>query len=82
MQQDPKEGGGPAIARRPVASDTIRSMGYDLAQGVLEIEFVSGAVFRYHAVPRWLWYGLKDAAEKGDYFESHVRGEYTATRMR
>jgi KTSC domain len=45
--QDPKEGGGPAIARRPVSSDTIRSMGYDLAQGVLEIEFASGAVWRH-----------------------------------
>ena len=57
-------------------------MGMSAAHAVLEIEFVSGAVYRYHGVPRPDWYGLKDAAEKGDYFEAHITGRYTATRMR
>jgi hypothetical protein len=72
---------GPKIARRHVTSAVIRSAGYDLTHAVLEIEFVSAQVYRYHAVPRAIWYGLMDASSKGRYFDAHIRDRFPATRI-
>ncbi len=55
----------PRIARRPVASSMMRSAGYDESHAVLEIEFVTGHVYRYHAVPRRDWIGLMEAGQRG-----------------
>jgi hypothetical protein len=71
----------PHIARRPVVSSMMRSVGYDDAHAVLEIEFVTGTVYRYHAVPRREWTGLMEAQSKGRYFEAHVRDKYPMRRV-
>jgi len=39
------------MKRAPVASSSLRSLGYDAAQQVLEVEFASGALYRYEQVP-------------------------------
>ena len=72
---------GPKIARRHVSSSVIRSAGYDLTHATLEIEFVSGLVYRYHAVPRSVWYGLMDASSKGSYFDAHIRNRFPTMRQ-
>ena len=36
------------MARAPVVSSVIQSIGYDAEHAVLEIEFVSQRVYRYH----------------------------------
>ena len=71
----------PAIARRAVASSMMRSVGYDEDHAVLEIEFVTGHVYRYHAVPKRDWQGLMDAESKGRYFEAHIRDKYPMKRI-
>ena len=71
----------PQIARRPVASSMMRSAGYDEAHAVLEIEFVTGTVYRYHAVPRSAWTGLMEAPSKGRYFDAHIRDKYPMKRV-
>lgn len=38
------------MKRTPVASSSLRSLGYDAAQQVLEVEFASGALYRYEQV--------------------------------
>jgi hypothetical protein len=63
----------PQIARRAVVSSMMRSAGYDEAHAVLEIEFVTGHVYRYHAVPRREWQGLMGAESKGRYFDAYIR---------
>jgi hypothetical protein len=73
--------GFPEIARRPVVSSVVRSMGYDQGHAVLEIEFVSGRVYRYHMVPRREWSGLLGAPSKGRYFDAHICEKFPATRM-
>ena len=70
----------PRTARRPVLSSMMRSAGYDGSHAVLEIEFVSGEVYRYHAVPRREWQGLMDADSKGRYFDAHIRDKYPMRR--
>jgi len=71
----------PQIARRPVASSMMRSAGYDDAHAVLEIEFVTGTIYRYHAVPKREWTGLMEAGSKGRYFEAHIRDKYPMKRV-
>ena len=71
----------PKIARRPVVSSMMLSAGYDDDHAVLEIEFVTGTVYRYHAVPRSAWTGLMEAESKGRYFDSHIRDKYPMKRV-
>jgi len=71
----------PKIARRPVASSMMRSAGYDETHAVLEIEFVTGNVYRYHAVSQREWHGLMEAPSKGRYFDTHIRDKYPARRV-
>jgi hypothetical protein len=71
----------PQIARRPVVSSMMRSVGYDDVHAVLEIEFVTGTVYRYHAVPRREWTGLMEAESKGRYFDAHIRDKYPMRRV-
>jgi hypothetical protein len=71
----------PRIARRAVVSSMMRSAGYDDDHAVLEIEFVTGHVYRYHAVPRRDWLGLMDAESKGRYFDACIRDKYPMRRV-
>lgn len=71
----------PQIARRPVVSSMMRSAGYDDAHAVLEIEFVTGTVYRYHAVSRSAWTGLMEAESKGHYFDTNIRDRYRMRRV-
>jgi hypothetical protein len=71
----------PRIARRAVISSMMRSAGYDDDHAVLEIEFVTGHVYRYHAVPKRDWQGLMDAESKGRYFDAYIRDKYPMRRV-
>jgi KTSC domain len=73
--------GFPEIARQQVVSTVIRSMGYGASHAVLEIEFISGRIYRYHMVPQRQWSGLEAAGSKGRYFDAHIREKFPTTRM-
>lgn len=64
------------MRRDRVASSVLRSVGYDPDTAVLEIEFVSGDVYRYFAVPPSVHRGLVDAASPGAYFNRTVSDRY------
>ncbi|MDQ0309359.1 hypothetical protein J2S46_003915 [Kitasatospora herbaricolor] len=70
-----------AGGRRPVDSSALRSVGYDAASRVLEIEFVSGAVYSYADVPRRVHEELMDAPSHGRCFGRTVRGRYPYRRI-
>jgi KTSC domain len=72
----------PPITRRPVISSMMQSAGYDDDHAVLEIEFVTGHVYRYHAVPRRILRELLDAESKGRYFDAYIRDKYPTMRVR
>lgn len=69
------------IAREMVASSVIQAMGYDADLALLEIEFVSGDVYRYHFVPRRIWNELRHAPSKGAYFANAIREKFPTTRL-
>lgn len=62
--------------REPVESTTMRSIGYEAAGQMLEIEFESGAVYRYLGVPGEVFEQLRQAESKGRYFNAAIRDCY------
>lgn len=61
------------MKRAPVDSEAIASVGYEPAQRMLEVEFTSGALYRYLDVPNDLHVGLMAAESHGEYFTAHLR---------
>ncbi|MGE5620703.1 MAG: KTSC domain-containing protein [Sphingomonadaceae bacterium] len=68
------------MKRQRVESSNLRSVGYDEAQQILEIEFWSGGVYRYYGVPPEVYRELLEASSKGRYFLSKIRNEYRYAR--
>ena len=58
----------------------MRSVGYDSAQQILEVEFTSGAVYHYLEVPAAVFEELMRSESKGRYFNQEIRDDYTALR--
>ena len=58
--------------RIPVHSSSIVSVGYDEATRSLEVEFVTGGVYRYFDVPDDLYYALMRAESKGAFVNANI----------
>ncbi len=70
------------MRRRPLESGAIASAGYDPALSVLELEFTSGDVYRYYAVPPSVHRALLGADSAGRYFREHIRDVYPTEHRR
>ena len=70
------------IERVAVKSSSLLSIGFDREARVLEIEFRSGASYRYLAVPPAVFEEMKTSASKGRYFAQFVRGKYEFQRLK
>lgn len=59
--------------RAPVASTDIASIGYDADTTVLEVEFLSGAIYQYQGVPEDLHQGLMNSGSKGGFLAQYIK---------
>lgn len=64
------------MRRRWVNSQAIRSVGYDVEERTLEVEFSTGRVYRYRGVSPGAHAALMGAPSIGAYFNRHVRDSY------
>jgi hypothetical protein len=64
------------MRRLPVKSSVVRSVGYDRAERILEIEFHNDRVYRYFVVPHGVYQDLLAAPSLGRYFNDNVRDRY------
>lgn len=69
------------MQRIPVASSNIASIGYDSAEGTLEIEFTTGAVYAYYRVPYETYDNLMSATSHGKYFATYIKNRFTFSRI-
>jgi hypothetical protein len=69
------------MKRQAVESTTMRSVGYNHANQVLEVEFQSGAIYQYLDIAPAIYKGLVDAESKGQYFNSEIRDSYPFVRV-
>jgi hypothetical protein len=67
------------MERVPVSSSALRSVGY--ADGTLEVEFVTGTVYRYFDVPDWLHAQLMTASSHGQFFNAQIRDQFRYERL-
>jgi len=70
------------VIREPVRSSAIRTIGYDVREQVLEIEFANGRVYQYFGVPEFLYRGLCLAASKGEYFNQSISERFRSEEIR
>ena len=64
------------MRRMPVESSSLAAVGYEAATQRLEVEFVSGRVYRYSGVPEFLFRALLAARSKGRYFNQSIRDRF------
>jgi KTSC domain-containing protein len=64
------------LSREPVSSSLIAAIGYDEDCEMLEVEFASGALYRYHGIPAEVFDALYAARSKGKFFNEHIRDAY------
>jgi chromosome partitioning protein len=64
------------IARLPVSSSNIVSVGYSGAAFILEVEFVNGRVYQYLDVPLAHYVGIMRAESPGRYLNEYVKPTY------
>jgi KTSC domain len=65
--------------RIPLDSSTLASAAFDTATGLLELEFCSGALYRYCSVPASLYHDLLAADSKGRFFNRFIRNRFPST---
>jgi hypothetical protein len=66
--------------RIPVNSSVIVAVAYS-AEAALDVEFTSGARYRYFAVPAELFREFLAADSKGLFFNSRIRPYYPCTKL-
>lgn len=69
------------MERQEVESTTMRSVGYDQTNQILEIEFQSGLIYQYLDIPAALYKALWEAESKGRYFNREIRATYEFVRV-
>jgi hypothetical protein len=69
------------VKRIPVQSSNLAAVGFDSRYSLLEVEFHSGAVYRYFDVPRTIARALMQAESKGSFFNSYIRMHYPFERL-
>ena len=62
-------------------SSVIRSYRYDPVDQHLDIVFVSGRRYRYHAVPEEIYDEMRRAFSKGEFFNSNIREHFRYTQV-
>ena len=60
-----------------VKSRFIRSVGYDVTSGTLEIDFVTGSMTVYFEVPQEAYEALMSAKSISEHFKAHIHGRYS-----
>jgi hypothetical protein len=59
----------------------IASVGYLARSRMLEIEFVSGSIYRYLDVEQETYDDFLAAPSKGTFFNAHIKDEYSFVRV-
>ncbi len=68
-------------SRVAVNSSSVKSVGYDGALSTLDIEFLSGAVYRYFAVPAAVHFAPMSAESVGAFVSRRIRNGYPFARL-
>ena len=69
------------MPRVNLRSTSLQAAAYHGRLAILELEFRSGAVYRYFGVPVQIYQELLSAESKGGYFNYHIRNRFAYTQV-
>ncbi|RNI15980.1 KTSC domain-containing protein [Methanohalophilus sp. RSK] len=69
------------MQRKHVTSSNLKSVGYDSATNILEIEFNNGGIYRYSGVPARAYDELMSSSSHGKYFHKNIRDKYSTKKV-
>jgi hypothetical protein len=70
------------MEREIINSEAMQSIGYDVENSILEIEFKkNGVVWQYMDFPEVLWHEFYNSESKGRYFYANIKGKYAEVRV-
>jgi lysyl-tRNA synthetase class 2 len=70
------------MRREAWESSSVKSVGYDAATRVLEVEYVGGGVYRYFDVPHETYRDFAEASSKGTFMNVVIKPEYRYRKVR
>lgn len=70
------------MERTRVSSSNIRSIGYDVQDETLEVEFGNGGIYQYFGVPQKIYERFMDALSKGRFFSTRIRDKFSTKKIR
>lgn len=68
--------------RKRVNASTIRSVGYDAAKQVLEVEFTSGSVVQYSGVSPEVHRRFMSTPSPGSFFQDQIEENFPSRKLR
>ena len=68
--------------RKRISASNLRSVGYDPAQQLLEIEFSSGSIYQYSGVSPEVYRRFVNAPSPGSFYQDQIEENFTARRVR
>lgn len=69
------------IAMLPVSSSMAYAVGYNSDEQILQVEFQSGAVYRYSEVDAQTWEDLHSADSIGQFFNQEIKARFDCERV-
>ena len=69
------------MERKPVESSYLKSVGYDPAKQLLEVEYANGGVYEYSGVPEKVYADMMAAESVGKFFGAKVRSEFAGRKQ-
>ena len=70
------------MERKRVNASTIRLVGYDAGQQILEVEFTSGAIVQYSGVSPEVHRRFMNAPSPGSFFQDQIDEHFSSKRIR
>jgi len=64
-----------------VESSCLMAVSADKENNTMDVQFLSGAVYRYFEVPEHIFSELMNAESHGIYFSHNIRTKYNYTRL-
>ena len=62
-------------------SSLLQAAAYQGQFAQLDVELISGSVYRYFSVPENIYQGLLQAESKGRYFNYHIRNRFAYAKI-
>ena len=70
------------MERKRVNASTIRSVGYDAGQQLLEVEFSNGSIVQYKGVSPEVHRRFMNAPSPGSFFQDQIEENFSGRRIR